>query len=211
MAYWLAGAALAGSAISGLGQRTANETNIGLAREQMRFQERMSNTAVTRRMADLRNAGVNPILAGKFDATTPAGALTTVGNVGGAAVAGAQAGLTTAKSALLLPFEIDLVRARSELVQNSANFTGVVGDMARYLRDFDWKAMGDQFRKDAETAVGALAKLVVDGEWMLDDIKRVLSESGDKFLIEVSSYLESLVDWYEGSGRTDRLRRFEER
>jgi len=69
-----AGAGLAGAVVSARGQSKVNESNLQIAREQMSFQREMSSTAVSRRMEDMRVAGINPMLAGGMEASSPGGA-----------------------------------------------------------------------------------------------------------------------------------------
>lgn len=63
-------AALSGL-LGGLGSHWTNKSNKKLAREQMEFMREMSNSAVSRAMADMKRAGINPILAHSSPASTP--------------------------------------------------------------------------------------------------------------------------------------------
>lgn len=107
-APWLG---LFGSILGGMGQyfgeRDNNRRNSREAEKQRQWQKEMSDTSHTREVADLRNAGLNPILSAHKGASTPSG-----GMIGGKNPMEGMA--STAKETMRMIGEIKLLNATAK-------------------------------------------------------------------------------------------------
>jgi hypothetical protein len=141
-----------GNIISGLfgykGQKDTNVASAQQAQKQMAFQREMSNTAVQRRMADLKAAGINPILAGSKEASSPAGAMAPVGNKMAAALQNA----TSAANIGQIKAQTRLTNAKAEVIQPGATFASW---LERMLTDFEEEI---ENAEQSNSAVGAKLK-----------------------------------------------------
>jgi hypothetical protein len=85
------GASIVGGLLGNRGQRAANAANAQLAHNQMQFQESMSRTAYQRQVADMKAAGINPMLSAKMGgASTPSGQTAVMQNTAKAGIEGAM-------------------------------------------------------------------------------------------------------------------------
>ena len=147
----LLGAQAGGSLVSGLFNKSS-------AKDQMRFQERMANTAYQRAANDLQAAGLNRILAFGNPAASPSGAMGTMGPIDASAASAADVKRKTAV------FERELLEAQARSTEQGT----ATGKAQESL--FDEQAHTARATAQAQTEAANVAKQearikAVEADW----------------------------------------------
>lgn len=123
-------ATVGSSLIGGLFGSSSNKSAAKQAQAEMAFQERMSNTAHQREVADLKAAGLNPILSANGGASTPSGAMAPVQNVMGDFARDVSTAATNAMARKRLDADLQNLEATNAKIKSDTQLNKVLQNKA---------------------------------------------------------------------------------
>ncbi len=192
---WSAAATFGGAALGFFGQKDTNKQSAREAQKNRNFQERMSNTAIQRRMIDLKLGGINPLLAAKYDATTPAGAMASFGNPG---LAGAQSGSLLGNTALgvsKIDAELDQIQSRTGLNKAQSDVIKMVGRLSSEAAG-GWDTIINYLKTDFGSDIHGFLT-TVPGE-IKGAVETILNQLKSDIDNEINDATTSSSEWMKG-------------
>lgn len=170
-------------------QNVANAFSAQQAKEQMAFQERMSNTSHQREVADLQAAGLNPLMSLNQGASSPGGAMGSVAAPTVVPVSNVGSKIPEAiSSAMNVISTFNSMRKQNSETRES----GMRADLAEGERDFMKKNPNAYFMSKFGTADTMTARFV---DWLMK--RGPGSKPKPDWAIERGTVTKSEVPWYE--------------
>lgn len=163
MAWAAALGTIGGAAVDAVAQHSANSANVNLNRKNRDWQEEMSNSAWQRGVADMKTAGINPMLAvSQGPASTPSNSAATVHPI----QVGQQLGSATAAALAAQQQQANIQLTKAQTWKEQA-----LGDLAQF--NVNPEIINDRYKNEMDAAHAAIRESVKRGDFTEAQAKQV--------------------------------------